>query len=345
MVIAAAPPLTSSTSLQRVLEGASKEGKLHIWYSTPSEAKTWDALKEAFQKRFNLKVDLTRTFVFSTDQPARLAAEGRTRVLSADISQVSLSKQNVDLQKQLGLFEVTDWVGLFASVWPEIKEVVDFEPKLLRGYGLRLQDFVRGIVYNTRMIAEKDVPGTLEAYTQPKWHGNIVFGEPYMDPLPRLHSFPEWPLNRVVETGKAFLANKPLFPRGGVEATEFVARGETAVHLHSAWATYAKKKADGAPIGFKPFDKFVVVHGNAFTPLTTARNPNMARLFIAWYAMEGAQISEKMEYRSAVVHPGTQIKKIFDEVKRGRVVVTDNSLEDIERRNEYERALRKLVQR
>lgn len=77
-IVAAASP-TPATSFKTLLEAASKEGKLDIWYSTPSEAKTWDALKEAFQKRFNLKVDLTRTIVFSTDQPARLAAEGRTR--------------------------------------------------------------------------------------------------------------------------------------------------------------------------------------------------------------------------------------------------------------------------
>jgi ABC-type Fe3+ transport system substrate-binding protein len=234
---------------------------------------------------------------------------------------------------------------VFGDIWPGIQEIAEFEPKLLRGYGLRLQDFLRGIVYNNKMVAEKDVPGTIEAFTEPKWNTLIVFGEPYLDPLSRLHPLSEWPLDRVLQVGKAFVANKPLFPRGGVEATELVARGEAAVFLHASWASYAKRKSEGAPIGFKPFDKFLIVHGNAYAPLTTARNPNMARLFVAWYAMEGAQISEKMEYRSGVVHPGTQIKNIFDEMKKGRVLVTDTSLEDIERRGEYERALRKLVLR
>lgn len=342
---AAAVPPTSPTSFAGIVEAARKEGKLHIWFSTPADAATWDALKEAFERRFKFKVNLNRTFVYSTDQASRLAAEGRARVLNADVTQVSLSQAYLDLQKELRLFEVTDWVGLFGEVWPAIREVAEFEPKPLQGYGLALQDFLRGIVYNTRLIAEKDVPGTVEAFTDPKWKGKITFGAPYMDPLSRLHGLPGWTLEKVIEVGKAFVGNRPLFARGSVEATEMVASGEAVVDLHSSWASYAKRKAEGAPMGFKPFDKFLIVHGNAYAPLTMAPNPNMAKLFVAWYAMEGSQITEKMEYRASVVHPGTQTKKIFDEMKKGRVLVMESTIEDAQKRGQYERALRKLVAR
>lgn len=345
IALAAASPPASSTSVDRTVEAARKEGKLHIWYSTPADAKTWDALKEAFERRFNLKVDLIRTFVFSTDQPPRLAAEGRAGVLNADVVQVSLDKTYLDLQKDLRLFEVTDWVGLFGGVWPDIKEVAEFEPEPIRGFGLRLQDFLRVIVYNTRLVTGKEVPGTVEGFTDPKWRGKIVFGSPELDPLTRLSGHPEWTLERALNVGKALLANKPLFARGSVAATDMVARGEGAVFLHSSWASYALRKAKGAPIEFKPFDNFLIVHGNSFAPLRTARNFNTAKLFTAWYAMEGAQISEKLEYRASVVHPGTEKKKLFDEMKKGRVLVMQVTLEDIEKDAEFGKALRKLVLR
>lgn len=84
------------------------------------------------------------------------------------------------------------------------------------------------------------------------------------------------------------MAKRPLFARGSVEATELVAHSEAVVDLYSSWASYAKRKAEAGPLGFKPFDKFLIVYGNAHAPLTNALNPNMARLFVAWYAMEGA---------------------------------------------------------
>ena len=336
---------SDAVALEQLVNSARSEGKLHIWYSTPADTKTWDALLKAFEARFKLKVDLSRTFVYSTDQAPRLMAEGRAGVLRADIAQISFDKTYLDLQKALGLFEVTDWVQLFGNVWPGIKEVMEFEPKPIRGYGLRLQDFIRVIVYNKNMLSEGDVPDTVEAFTDPKWSGKIVFGSPNLDPLRRLAIHPDWTLQKAVDVGKAMLKNKPLMARNSVAATDMVARGEGAVFLHSSFASYELRKEEGAPIAFKPFSDFVIVHGNALAPLKTAPNPNMAKLFVAWYAMEGAQISEKMENRAAVVHPGTRTKDIFDKIRKGRKLIMPVSIEDIEREAELNRALRRLVLR
>lgn len=344
-MLVAAKPAKAQTSFEKIVDSARGEGKLHVWYSTPSKAKTWNALKEAFERRFNLKVDLTRTYVYSTNQPPRLAAEGKAGVLNADVVQISLSQPYLDLQKEIGLFAVTDWVGQFGKVWPGIREVMEFEPKSIRGYGLRLQDFIRVIAYNTNMVTKQEVPDTMEGFTDPKWKGKIIFGSPSMDPLSRLSAHPDWTLEKALEVGKALLANKPLFARGSVAATDMVARGEGAVFLFSSWASYAKRKAEGAPLAFKSFRDFVIFFGNAYAPLKAARYPNIAKLFVAWYAMEGAQITEKMEYRASVIQPGTEKKKLFDKIKKGRVVVTETSIEDVRKRAKFNKALRKLVLR
>ena len=144
---------------------------------------------------------------------------------------------------------------------------------------------------------------------------------------------------RTLDVLRKILANGPIFKRNVPPVINAVASGEAAVGLGSIHEA-ERLKMKGAPVEWKTYGDYIPVTPLNYSLPKNSPHPNLGRLFIAWFAAEGIELYEKMEFSSRVTLPGSKISKLIKERAPNAKLLEPTNLEEL---RDYEAFSDKVV--
>jgi ABC-type Fe3+ transport system substrate-binding protein len=263
---AAASPAFAQDAL---VEAARKEGQV-TWYTSLIQNQGAMPIAAAFERKYpGIKVNL----VAGTNDSllVKLLNEGRAKSMQADVSHGGGS---------VSPLRAADLLAKYTPTLPASFPAAYRDPE---GYWVAETVYFLGASINTTLVAEKDVPRTLDDLLAPKWRGKIAF----MSQLTQ--GGPPGLIGAVLarrgpEKGKAFLealsqqkiVNVPGNQRVVIDQ---VIAGEYPIALMTFNHHAALSAAQGAPvrwIGLEP----AVGNIDALFLLKDAPHPNAGKLFI-----------------------------------------------------------------
>jgi iron(III) transport system substrate-binding protein len=286
---ATAPAATGSTAPASAAPGAAladvcakgvEEGKLVQWNNHSDEfVKVTDAFKAAYP---GIEVE---TLVIEPDDSAQrvLTESAGGRAPSADMIAGGLDIFKPLFDRDIAVLDI-DWAGL------GVPADVMHEMNLVRIHRVAL-----GLGYNTTNLKPEDLPNTWEELIDPKWTGKVIVdprGRPF-DSLSLAWGHDET-LDYVTRL-KAGIA--PLLIEGGTAGLVAVAGGEADITTGGRSAETQEQQAKGAPLAIKYLDVVSTID-NYDVVLAGAAHPNAATCFITWFATEGQDLYNEVEFKS-----------------------------------------------
>lgn len=316
-------------------------GKFIVMVSSPKGEKEQRAVMDAFQKRFDIKVDWEWLPLTSPVSGPRIAEQAKSNVrLPSAIGGYGYTPYEQWIVKN-DLAMKVDWVGEFGSMFPSIKvAAVDSILPRYRNQLIRQWDVQYVMVYNTRLVKKADVPTSLEQLADPKWKGRFGMSNVNSSPLELLAL--DSGVDATVDLAKKLLANQPRFKAGPPAVVGAVASGETALAVCGYTALAESLKAKGAPIDWVPLDKLPIQPLNDFM-LKGSPQPTLGKLFLAWLVTEGAAVQEKEEYLSSWANPQSSTTKTIKAAKPNIKVVEVKDDKDMEVNLQAEKAVMDLI--
>lgn len=273
-----------------------KEGTFMIMVSSPKSEAAHRKIMEAFQKRFDIKVDWEWTPLTSTVSAPRVHQQATSGLsVPSAIGGYGYNTYEHWFAKN-GLDAQVDWVGDFGEMFPKIKAAaVDGVLPEYRNRMLRQWDVQYVMVYNKNLVKPEDVPNSIEELTQEKWRGRFAMANNTPPPLDILAI--DTGIDGIVDLTKRLVANEPRFKPGPPAVVGAISNGEVAVGVSGYTALAEAQKRKGAPIDWVPLD--IMPIGPVFDfMLKGAPQPNLGKLFMAWLVTEGAELQAETEFLS-----------------------------------------------
>ena len=277
-----APPASQGTAsgLADICAKGVEEGNLVQWNNHSDEyAKVVDAFKAAYP---GIEVE---TLVIEPDDSAQrvLTESAGGRAPSADMIAGGLDIFKPLFERDIARLDI-DWAGL------GVPAEVMHESNLVRIHRVAL-----GLGYNTDKLGPEDLPNTWEELIDPKWTGKVIVdprGRPF-DSLSLAWGHDE--TLDYVQRMKDGIA--PLLIEGGTAGLVAVAGGEADITTGGRSAETQEQQAKGAPLAIKYLDVVTTID-NYDVVLAEAAHPNAATCFIAWFATEGQDLYNEVEFKS-----------------------------------------------
>ena len=290
-------------SLEKIAEGAKKEGKLKVGLTVRWEEAGKPGAKkfvEVFQTRYPfLKVEYER--VGGSRERERVLTELAAGRVSYDVT--VLSETQVPTALQANVVEKVDWKALGVTaqhVHPD-------------GFGVNYRSQLYGIAYNRKLVAD-DVGRKLtwEDCAAPKWKKKVA-----MDTRPRhleiLWQPHVWGREKTLAHARQLAANQTIFERDRAGTMTKLALGEYAIACGSFFSTYYEHSRSGRAehIGFTLAEPIPVNLGDVVFIPRGAAHPNGAKLWIVWsLSEEGQKLLDEVEGNGSPLIPGTQTAKL-----------------------------------
>ena len=276
------PAYCHAQDLAAIKQAAAKEGKLVFWASTPAQ-ETADALLALFNKRFNLNIKMERVALSAKDVTPRLLAENQAGKFTADVAIVSDSMMPTLMQN--GVVEKVDWEGNYGTIVDAklLASAVNTLVPEFKGYGLEFRHLVYGIAYNTTMVNAQTAPKKWEDLAAPAWRRKVTI-DASLDPLVNLA--PILGKEQVVALAQRIIDNSPVYANGTRNAVQKIVAGEASIGA-LAVNTVMEEQQKGSPIAFVIPEPQAVIPQQVVFVAKNAPNPNVAKLWTAWFGSEG----------------------------------------------------------
>ena len=247
----------------KIIEGAKKEGKM-VFYTSLNIEDSNGLLRKFEEKYPFIKTELNR---LTADRLLiRFQSEARAKKYAADV--IVNGGARTHITKKDGL--------LMKYVSPETK----FYPASFKDPDSYWTDTYLNahiLVYNTRMLAAKDVPRSHEDLLQPQWNGKIVMVSKAYEWFLKLLKV--WGEEKGMAYFKRLAQQNPGFRIGSSQIADLVAAGENPIGINTYSTTIEDLKAKGAPLEWVPLDPVIaILHPIAIT--AQAPHPNAAKLFV-----------------------------------------------------------------
>ena len=258
--------------LQRLIDGAKKEGTLSLYTSAQSD--DMGALIAGFEKKYGIKVSVWRA--------------GSEKVLQRAVTEARGNRFTVDVVETNGPeMESMHREKVFQAV--KSPHHANLIPAAVRPHGewvgTRLNVFVQA--YNTNLIRKEDLPKTWDDLLQPRWKGKLGIEADDQDWLAGVTS--ELGEARGVKLFKDIVAANGMSVRKGhTLLTQLVASGEIpfALTVYNYKAEQLKQK--GAPIDWLSLGT-AIARPNGVGVARNAPNPHAALLFYDYELSEEGQ--------------------------------------------------------
>src|SRR5262245_4352089 len=256
--------LAAGADATKVLEGARKEGRLVLYTGMDTEE------ANLYANEFSKKYPYVKTEIFRSNGEkvqARFLVEHRAGVHSADIFQTSIIQvyqlKNANLLARYASEEATTYAAGFKDP---------------QGYWTAFYQIPYVVGYNTRMVAQKDVPGSYEDLLNPRWKGFIgLETEEYQW---FYHMLQIMGRDKGLEYMKKFAAQNLQMRKGHTLLAQLVAAGEMAIATVVYSNRIERMKGTGAPVDWVRFKGPTITAINAIAIPEKAPHPNTARLFV-----------------------------------------------------------------
>lgn len=297
---AAAAPVAQAKAESRdaVIEAAKAESGL-VWYDHYDHDAS-EGILTAFQRVYPFVKKLEFVDVPSAQKTAKIIQESMAGGPTSDVLLNDASTQKS--LKDRGLLLDVDWAGLGVATSP----VMTPSP-----YMMLATTAAYVVLYNTSQVKDAEVPRNFDEVVDPKWKGRT--GQ-WMRAALFTNLLPVMDEERVRDIVRRFVALEPRLFDGQFPLSQAVGSGEIALAVTS-YDSSVRVIEQGAPVKMSPLDPtpLGLICGGA---LTYGRNPNTAKLFLAWLAStDGAITFEKLTKRGNYFVPGTETSKVLKDRK------------------------------
>jgi iron(III) transport system substrate-binding protein len=284
--------------LEDLANAAAKKGSVAWYESSPAEQA--DKVIAAFNGRFpNVRVRQTR-IVGGNELAVRGVQEMQARGYTGDV--LTGGADHIWQLNGRGYLEPVDWAALGV-------------PKRLTPapFALATAASVYVIAWNDRKVSAAETPRTWDEIADPKWAGR-------MGSWVRASAFAQlahrWGSDRAQALLERYVRLKPMLFKSTFPLAQAIGAGEVDIGVGFYHSTIPPIEA-GAPIRYKVLD-LVPMHTIYSAVSRNARNPEGAKLFLAWLASdEGALAYEAATFRGNPLVPATKTAQLI----RGRSVV------------------------
>ena len=258
--------------LQKLIEGAKKEGELTLYTSAQSD--DMGALVGAFEKKYGVKVSVWRA--------------SSEKVLQRAIAEARANRNTVDLVETNG----PELESLHREqVLQQVKSPhhADLIAPAIRPHGewvgTRLNVFVHA--YNTKAVKKEDLPKTWEDLLDPKWKGKLGI-EAYD------HDWYAGVIGELGEPGHKLFrdivaANGISVRKGHTLLSNLVVSGEVPLALTVYHYRAEALKVKGAPIDWFVFPP-AIARPNGVAMARRAPHPHAAALFFDFMLSDAQEI-------------------------------------------------------
>jgi iron(III) transport system substrate-binding protein len=261
--------------LDRIVEGAKKEGDLVLYTSAPAD--DMKALTEAFERRYGVKVKVWRASAEKVLQ--RATSEARANRFEADAFES-------DGPAMEGL--VRD--KLLAPVRSPAQDDLIPEARFFHQSWVRTRYSVYALAYNTKTVKRSELPRSYEGLLDARWKGKLGVEADDGDWLATV--------SQQLGEQKAQKLFKDIVARNGVAVrrghgylAELVAAGDVALALTVYTGKVEELKRKGAPIDWFVLPPAAIARGGGVGVSTRAPHPHAALL---WYEFELSEEAQKL---------------------------------------------------
>ena len=311
----AGAPAKGKQLLDELVRKAKQEGELVATIQSSWSKTLIQPITDAFTKRFGLDIKVTIANVNSAvHAPVAIAETQAGAPATYDTVQLD-DAQTIQLVGAGGAQKIEGWEALLAEINPLVRSGKVRPDRIgqgpLRGQSFTLMVNVKQILYNPRLISEKELPRTHREltdakykgkFTQPPWTAHWDIAPAAFEKFDRS----EW-LEVVRRAGKNTAA--VLNETTGVQR---VVLGEFAFVL--AQDRYVRQifvKDPTAPLAYKFFDDYNALNGVYYSVRTRARHPAAGTLFALWMTTPEAQAVWQPTDLQAVPYGESKIDQDF----------------------------------
>jgi iron(III) transport system substrate-binding protein len=273
-VIWVTTPAYAEQSWDAVVEAAKKEGKVAV-YNMTLGAPYFVAVIKSFEAKYGISVESLD--LRASELAERIRTEQSAGRYLGDVEMIATTM----IEEQL-------LNGDYIQKLPPIPNAANLRSPFRAGE-FAVPAFVQpmGILINTRMVSEKDLPKSWNDLNDPKWKGKILSDD--MRPLGSGNTmFAILQKHIGPEFNDKLAEQKPVFSRDMRNDARRVARGEYPIYVPQIFAFASDLK--GLPV------KVIIPEEGApyaemdFAVLKNAPHPNAARLFIHHFLSTEAQL-------------------------------------------------------
>lgn len=320
------------TNYDELIAAAKEEGKLTYWGLAPTP-NTMTKLMDAFEQDMGFRLEVEQVSLSPSEIPARLVAESQSGNYSVDVFWGAAGTLQPILERDL-IADVYPWTDVFSERFPNMSDYVDNAIEPLTGRGVEYFHIVDGLVYNTNLVKEEELPQSYEDLLDPRWKNLIAVNMPG---FPYNELAFSWELDRIEELVKGIMAQNPHIGQGAPATVQAVSSGQAHIALADITAAYSQIQG-GAPLAYKLMDPTPVRH-SMLLQVKEAKNANAAKVWMAWFATEGRKIYNEAEghdlvYEGTALYEAIQadnvelalpksIDQYFNEALDAQKVVTD----------------------
>ena len=278
----------SQAALDKVIEGAKKEGKLVVYASYDYDQ--GDVLHAAFKKKYPFVKEIEHLNIGGPTVVTRILMESQSGTSGADVGLTGGPFMPKLMKK--GYLREIDWAALGAS-----------QGSYASSYQITLATVTNVIAYNSKLVSPSDAPKNWEDLLDPKWKGKIGL---WRNPFGLTEAAAVWGKERTVNYLKGLMKQDPVITPGGGDVAVRLAAGEYAVTI-LMYDSINTQQRKGAPVKEVWPDPVPVERYDACLP-KLGKNPNTAVLFALWCATpEASSLFEKLRGRGNVFIIGSPI--------------------------------------
>ena len=266
--------------LQKLVEGAQREGQLSIY--TSAQSTDLGPVVEAFEKKYGITASVWRAG--SEAVLNRAVQESRAGRFTVDIVETNGPElESMHREQILQLVKSPNHADLIA---PAIRPHGEW-------VGTRLNVFVQA--YNTKLVKKEELPKTWEDLVNPKWKGKLGIEQEDSDWLAGIYG--EIGEERAQKVFKEIVAANGMSVRKGhTLLTQLVVSGEVPLALTVYNYKAEQLRADGAPIDWFTIGD-AIARPNGVGVVRSAPHPHAAVLFYDFeLSEEGQQIIASREF-------------------------------------------------
>lgn len=202
----------AQTPLEKVIEGAKKEGKLVAYASYNYDQ--GDVLHAAFKKIYPFVREIEHLNIGGPDVVTRILMESQSNAPTADVGLTGGPFMPQLMEK--GYLREVDWAALGAK-----------PGTYATPYQITLATVTNCIAYNTKLVSPADAPKNWEDLLDPKWKGKKI--GLWRNPAGLTEAAGAWGKEKTVNYLKELMKQDPLVITGGGDVATRLAAGEIAV--------------------------------------------------------------------------------------------------------------------